>query len=291
MSNCSRPLHPLPPLPPAPSPSGGGGGARSELRASFSPPLVGEGPGERGALGASSSPPPVGEGPGERVRIAAYLPRSRANGPGLRSVLWVQGCSQRCPGCFNPAFLPCDGGRVVPVATVADWLLAAPDTEGVSLSGGEPFAQAAPLAVLAERARAAGKGVLIFTGRTAAALRADTDPGIRRLLAAADLLVAGPYQAASATRHPLLASANQELIFLTERYRHADLGPRRTEFRIGADGSMTVTGFPTAAPIAPPPAEASTSGVSTGGRGFSRTMGRQAPPSPPLCPPGPGAIE
>ncbi|AUB81687.1 hypothetical protein THSYN_12420 [Candidatus Thiodictyon syntrophicum] len=186
----------------------------------------------------------MGEGPGERVRVAAYLPRSRANGPGLRSVLWVQGCPQRCPGCFNPAFLPCDGGRVVPVVAVADWVLAAPDTEGLSLSGGEPFAQAAPLADLAERVRAAGKGVLIFTGHTAAALRTDTDADTRRLLAAADLLVAGPYRQESPIRHPLLASANQELIFLTGRYRHAELGPRRTEFRIGADGAMTVTGFP-----------------------------------------------
>jgi anaerobic ribonucleoside-triphosphate reductase activating protein len=58
-----------------------------------------------------------------RLQLAAYLPRSRANGPGLRSVVWVQGCLFRCPGCFNPDFLPFAGGWVVPAAEVAEWLL------------------------------------------------------------------------------------------------------------------------------------------------------------------------
>jgi anaerobic ribonucleoside-triphosphate reductase activating protein len=183
----------------------------------------------------------------DSLQIAAWLPRSQANGPGLRSVVWVQGCPFRCPGCFNPDFLPFAGGRTVAVAEVAAWLLAEADTEGVSFSGGEPFAHAVALAEVAERVRAAGKGVLIFTGFQAATLEKSVKPSIRRLLAAADLLVAGPYQQNQPHRHPLLASANQELVFLTERYRTTDLGPRRTEFRIGTDGAVTVTGFPTAA--------------------------------------------
>lgn len=181
-----------------------------------------------------------------KLQVAAYLPRSRANGPGRRSVLWVQGCPFRCPGCFNPDFLPFAGGRVMRAAEVAGWILAEADTEGVSVSGGEPFAQATALAQVAERVRAAGKGVLIFTGFAAATLQQSANPGVRRLLAAADLLVAGPYQRNNPSRQPLLASANQERLFLTERYRAVDLGPRRTEFRIGADGAVTVTGFPPA---------------------------------------------
>ena len=178
------------------------------------------------------------------VRVAALLPRSRANGPGLRAVLWVQGCPFRCPGCFNPAFLPFAGGAEMPADELAARLLADPAIEGVSLSGGEPFAQAPALALVAERVRAAGKGVLIFTGFDAAALQASTNAAIRRLLATADLLVAGPYRNDRPCRHPLLASANQELVFLTDRYRNTDFGRRRTEFRIGAGGEVTITGFP-----------------------------------------------
>lgn len=181
------------------------------------------------------------------LHIAAYLPRSRANGPGLRSVLWVQGCPFRCAGCFNPDFLPFAGGRVLAPRDVADWMLSESETEGVTFSGGEPFAQAGALAEVAERVRAAGKGVLVFTGYDAIELRSSRNPGFRRLLHAADLLVAGRYRSGMPGRHPLLASANQELVLLTERYRGAGFGGRRrTEFRIAASGAITVSGFPDA---------------------------------------------
>ncbi len=178
------------------------------------------------------------------LNLAAFLPRSRANGPGLRSVLWVQGCSLRCDGCFNPGFQPFAGGYESTVDEVIALLLAQPDTEGVSFSGGEPFAQAAALAEVAEAVRASDKGVMIFTGYEAATLQASSNPGVQRLLAAADLLAAGPYRRDLPQRHPLLASTNQELLYLTERYRSVELGPRRSEFRIGADGGVSVTGFP-----------------------------------------------
>lgn len=181
------------------------------------------------------------------LRIAAYLPRSRANGPGLRSVLWVQGCPRCCAGCFNPDFLPFGGGRKTACAEVTQWMLAESDTEGVSFSGGEPFAQAAALADIAEHVGAAGKGVLIYTGFEAARLRATRSPGVLRLLAAADLLIAGPYQRDLACNDALRASSNQELVFLTERYRGVEPGPRRSEFRIAANGVLTVTGFPSGA--------------------------------------------
>ena len=178
------------------------------------------------------------------LRLAAFLPHSRANGPGLRSVLWVQGCSLGCEGCFNPDFQPFAGGYEATVDEVAAMLLAQPDTEGVSFSGGEPFAQAAALAEVAEAVRAAGKGVLIFTGHDAATLKVSRYPGAQRLLAAADLIAAGPYRRDLPQRHTLLASTNQELVYLTERYRGVELGPRRSEFRIGVDGEVSVTGFP-----------------------------------------------
>ncbi|MDO8812572.1 MAG: 4Fe-4S cluster-binding domain-containing protein [Gallionella sp.] len=180
------------------------------------------------------------------LNLAAFLPQSRANGPGLRSVLWVQGCSLRCAGCFNPGFQPFAGGYESTVDEVIALLLAQPDTEGVSFSGGEPFSQATALAEVAEAVRAAGKGVLIFTGQDVATLKVSRYPGVQRLLAAADLLAAGPYRCDLPQRHPLLASTNQELLYLTERYLGVELGSRRSEFRIGVDGEVSVTGFPVA---------------------------------------------
>ncbi len=183
------------------------------------------------------------------LRVAEFLPRSRANGPGVRCVLWVQGCPQRCEGCFNPAFLPFAGGSEHSPAEVAAWILAATDAEGVTFSGGEPFAQAAALAEVAQAVRVAGRSVIAFTGYEWAALRDAADPGQQALLAACDALIAGPYRRELPGSHPLLASGNQEIICLTPRYRREDFDTphgRRREYHIGADGTLTVTGFPRA---------------------------------------------
>lgn len=179
------------------------------------------------------------------LQLAAFLPRSQVNGPGMRAVVWVQGCPFRCPGCFNEGFLPFAGGTSTPVEELAARILADQTTEGVTFSGGEPFAHAAPLALIAEACQAAGKSVVAFTGYRFADLQRSRHPYQRALLAATDLLIAGPYEAGNPSPHPLLGSANQELVHLTARYRHHDFGPprRRVEYRI-AGASVTTTGFP-----------------------------------------------
>ncbi|MEI7994821.1 MAG: 4Fe-4S single cluster domain-containing protein [Methylococcaceae bacterium] len=181
------------------------------------------------------------------LTIADFLPRSKVNGPGIRSVLWVQGCPLRCAGCFNPDFLPFTGGKSVAPEQTAEWMLAEADTEGVTFSGGEPFAQAAALAQVAARVQAGGKGVLIFTGCDYPALQASRNTGVQQLLAHADLLIAGPYVSELACREPLRASANQNVVYLTERYRNATLAAGKLEYRIGLSGEIAITGFPTLA--------------------------------------------
>jgi len=196
------------------------------------------------------------------LRVAAFEPRSLVNGPGVRAVLWVQGCGRRCPGCFNPDFLPRKGGSSVTVADVVSWIVQANQSadgplEGVTFSGGEPFDQAEALAEVACAVRALGLGVLVFTGNTWAELQASETPGWAELLAASDLLVAGPYEQEKPGHHPLLASGNQELAHLTDRYRAAagfGKGRRRVEMRIGAGGELRLSGFPA------PPLRASVQG-------------------------------
>lgn len=180
------------------------------------------------------------------VPLAAFLPRSRANGPGVRSVLWVQGCPFRCPGCFNPEFLEFSGGQPTDVETVVNWILARDDTEGVTFSGGEPFAHAEVLAAVAQQVQRAGKSVVVFTGYEKNELLVSQDVSKQRLLESADLLIAGPYRTDMPSREAWLSSTNQELVFLTDRYRQqdADTVPQRIEFRIASNGTTTVTGFP-----------------------------------------------
>ena len=182
-----------------------------------------------------------------RIQLAAFLERSLANGPGLRAVVWLQGCHRRCPGCFNPGMLDFAGGSATTVVAVAERILAVDDIEGVTFSGGEPLEQAAELALLAELLREKGLNVVLFTGYSGAELAALAAPGQRRLLATVDLAVAGAYRQDLPSQRYLCGSDNQEVLFLSERLRrHPDVLNDQNvvgEFIIGADGQIRVSGL------------------------------------------------
>jgi anaerobic ribonucleoside-triphosphate reductase activating protein len=189
------------------------------------------------------------------LNLAGFLARSEVNGPGTRAVVWVQGCPRRCEGCFNSAFQPFSPATLTPVGALAGTIRSLDNIDGITFSGGEPFAQARPLAELGAQLRTAGLSVVTYTGYTLKELAAGDDPAWPALLAATDLLIAGPYIAAHAYPDPLTGSSNQQVITLGSRLADTRFtgrkGPAgsRTEFTIGPDGTVTTTGFPAPALI------------------------------------------
>ena len=100
------------------------------------------------------------------LRLHHFLPRSRANGPGVRAVTWVQGCSLGCPGCFNPETHAPSGGDVVNLDELCQRILALGDSiEGLTISGGEPLQQCSAVTELLRRIKAEARlSVILFTG-------------------------------------------------------------------------------------------------------------------------------
>ncbi|SBT52553.1 4Fe-4S single cluster domain-containing protein [Micromonospora auratinigra] len=195
---------------------------------------------------------PVGRpaGPTELVRVARFLPATRAEGPGERTAVWVQGCAVRCPGCFNPQLWTFRGGTATAPADLVRQVLAA-GTEGLTLLGGEPFDQAAALAEVAAGVRRAGRSVMTFTGYTRDGLRRAVEAGrndVARLLAETDLLVAGPFRAdlVDPTR-PWVGSTNQEFVLLNDRFPDLLAGlhgtPDRLEVVVDPAGRVEINGW------------------------------------------------
>ena len=175
------------------------------------------------------------------LRVHAIEPRSRANGPGARFVVWLQGCTLGCPGCFNPTTHDADGGRDVSIDELARQLAATPNIEGVSLSGGEPLQQAQGAAALLDTARALGLSTLAFSGYTIDEIRAL--PYGSEVLARLDVLVDGRYVASERLATGLRGSANQRIHLLTSRYQLADVEATPVaEIRIGPAGDVVLTG-------------------------------------------------
>ena len=174
------------------------------------------------------------------VRLHAVEPRSRANGPGTRFVVWLQGCTLGCPGCFNPTTHEA-GGREVSIGELAVQLAATAGIEGLTLSGGEPLQQPEAALALLLAARGLGLSTLVFSGYTLDEIRAL--PGGPEVLAQIDVLVDGRYVSGERFATGLRGSANQRIRLLTARYSLADVEATPVaEIRIGPTGEVVLTG-------------------------------------------------
>lgn len=128
------------------------------------------------------------------IRIAGTVDDSIVDGDGLRFAIFVQGCPRCCPGCQNPETQDFGGGHLTTTAALLAEIEKNPLLTGVTFSGGEPFAQPAPLAELARACHARGLDVWSYTGYTLEALRHKHDQEIDALLAEVDVLVDGDYR-------------------------------------------------------------------------------------------------
>ncbi len=145
--------------------------------------------------------------------MAGVVPESIVDGPGIRFAVFVQGCPHGCPGCHNPQTHPFEGGEVRKIEELFAQFRQDPLLKGVTLSGGEPFCQAAPLAELAKLVHGVGKDVAVYTGYVYEELLAMEDPGVQDLLAETDLLIDGPYVEAQRNLElRFRGSENQRLI-------------------------------------------------------------------------------
>jgi len=129
------------------------------------------------------------------MKIAGLIHDSIVDGPGLRYVVFTQGCTLRCEGCHNPETWDPKGGSEISIEEIVNDLMSNPLTDGLTLSGGEPFEQAADCAGLAAIARKNGLNVWIFSGRSFEELLdiSVSDSDIMTLMTQTDVLVDGRF--------------------------------------------------------------------------------------------------
>ncbi len=169
--------------------------------------------------------------------------RSRVNGPGSRTVIWVQGCSLRCPGCFNPATHTHAPRFMVPVEELVRQIEQdKSQEEGITISGGEPLEQAAELLAFLLRVRErTSLSLVLFTGFSLDEIR-----GIRHgpeIMAQADVLITGRFVQEQRLSSGLRGSANQEIHLITHRYTRAEISDTPpAEVSIDAEGNVSLSG-------------------------------------------------
>ena len=135
---------------------------------------------------------------GITLRVSRIYHGSLVDGPGRRSVVQVQGCPIRCPGCYVPETHDPTAGFRLSIADVLAEVLdpfGAP-RDGVTVLGGEPFFQPIGLAALLRALKGRGLHTVVYTGYRLEALAHRPEPEVRAVLDLTDLLIEGPFVAA-----------------------------------------------------------------------------------------------
>lgn len=181
-----------------------------------------------------------------QINLHSFIEQSRANGPGMRAVVWVQGCPRHCAGCWNPDSLPFTIKNLITIDELESRITAIEGIDGVTFSGGEPFAQAEALAELAERLHARGLTIVCFTGYTLEQLQKSNRSQWNNLLSQVDLLIDGEYSESQKIVDTYRGSANQKLNFLSGRIQPEEVENKSQlfEFSLDSSGETTATGFP-----------------------------------------------
>jgi anaerobic ribonucleoside-triphosphate reductase activating protein len=173
--------------------------------------------------------------------IHGLLERSAANGPGLRSVIWTQGCSLGCAACFNPATHGA-GGERRSVSGLIDWVVGN-DVEGITVSGGEPLEQADAVLELCCGCRKIGLSVVLLTGFSWRYLCRRRPQLVSDLRDCTDVVIAGRYSQAQHLGAGLRGSSNKTVELFTDRYTRQQIDEiPGAEIIINADGTVVVTG-------------------------------------------------
>ncbi len=132
------------------------------------------------------------------IKLAGTVAESIVDGPGFRYTIFTQGCPHNCEGCHNPETHDFAGGTVADTDDLYNEIILNPLLDGITLSGGDPFCQSAPLADLSRKIHAFegfALNVIAYTGYTFEYLveNANEENHFMDLLKEVDFLVDGRF--------------------------------------------------------------------------------------------------
>ena len=129
------------------------------------------------------------------LRIAGIIRESIVDGPGIRFVVFSQGCTHKCKGCHNPETHDVKSGYEISINRILEEIKKDPLISGVTFSGGDPFLQAKEFSDLAKEIHNLGLNIITYTGYTIEQLvnGFNEHPYWKELLLHTDTLIDGPF--------------------------------------------------------------------------------------------------
>ena len=149
------------------------------------------------------------------IRLAGIAYESLVNGPGIRRVLFAQGCKHNCSSCFNKHTHSFDGGEEKKIHEIVEDILCNPLIRGVTFSGGDPLEQGEEFAILAKKIKKSKINIWCYTGYSFEYILENQKKrnGWQELLKHIDVIVDGKFMEEYADSHlRYRGSSNQRII-------------------------------------------------------------------------------
>jgi anaerobic ribonucleoside-triphosphate reductase activating protein len=97
------------------------------------------------------------------MRVLSIVEDSIVDGPGLRTTIFLAGCTHYCRGCHNPESWRIDGGIEMSIDEMMSQVNRNPLND-ITFSGGEPMLQIRELILLAKKCKQKNKNIWCYTG-------------------------------------------------------------------------------------------------------------------------------
>lgn len=178
------------------------------------------------------------------ININKIIEKTQSEGPGKRFCIWVQGCARHCRGCFATDTWDFAPNQIYEIKDIIHMIKNQNEIEGVTILGGEPFAQAEALSKLVLEIRKLGLTILLFTGYKYCDIEASENADWHKILGNIDVLIDGEYiEDLRCFDVPLIGSSNQNIWFLTSKYSMNDFKNNTIEIRIKKNGKIHLNGM------------------------------------------------
>lgn len=97
------------------------------------------------------------------MRVLSIVEDSIVDGPGLRTTIFLAGCTHYCRGCHNPESWRIDSGIEMSIDEMMSQVNRNPLND-ITFSGGEPMLQIRELILLAKKCKQKNKNIWCYTG-------------------------------------------------------------------------------------------------------------------------------
>lgn len=145
------------------------------------------------------------------IRVAGIVKESVVDGPGIRYVIFAQGCKHGCKGCHNPETHDFNGGKLLNADLIVEDIVRNKNIDGVTFSGGDPFFQPEEFCYISKKLKEKGINVIAYTGFTFEDIFRDSRRS--KLLKNIDTLIDGSFLLEKKTyKLPFRGSSNQRII-------------------------------------------------------------------------------